>query len=417
MNRKAKTAIVLGGTAPHKALIENLKNRGYHTVLVDYYEDPPAKIVADEHIRESTLDQEKVLKIAERLGAGLVISTSIDQANVTACYVAENLGLPAPYSYKTALTVTNKILMKEKMLENGIPTSDYVKVHRVEAIQNLKLSFPVVVKPTDATGSKGVRKATDLDVLDKYLREAFIISRNGEAIVEEYFEGKEIQVDFFVQNKEINLIMTREKVKEVGKGDAVLQSCGSIVPAELSGRARQNIVEIAKKIVHVFNLDNTSLFIQAIVNQDHVNVIEFACRIGGGLSYSMIRIITGFDILNATVDSFLRNPSNIKYNHPNSFYSTSLIYTLPGIFGKISGYQELLEQHVIEEFYFFKTKGMSIGANMTSGDRVGAFLIKADNKQELYQKMSNAFSVLEVYDVNGEKIMRRDIFKDLSETI
>ena len=111
---------MLGGTSPHIALIENLKDRGYYTVLVDYYENPPAKKVADEHIRESTLDQDKVLEIAKSINAKLVISACVDQANVTACYVAEKLGLPVPYIYETAMSVTNKGLMKRKMLESGI---------------------------------------------------------------------------------------------------------------------------------------------------------------------------------------------------------------------------------------------------------------------------------------------------------
>ena len=110
-------AIVLGGTFPHIELIKNLQQRGYYAVLVDYLDHPPAKDFADEHLQESTLDQDRVLDIAQSRGAKLVISTCIDQANVTACYVAEKLGLPAPYSYETALSVTNKGLMKEKMVK------------------------------------------------------------------------------------------------------------------------------------------------------------------------------------------------------------------------------------------------------------------------------------------------------------
>lgn len=416
MANEIKNAIVLGGTAPHKALIENLKLRGYHTILVDYYENPPAKVSADEHIRESTLDKEKVLEIAQRANAALVISTSIDQANVTACYVAEKLQLPKPYSHEAALAVTNKLMMKRKMKENDIPTSDFVKVDSVRDIRNLKLKFPVVVKPADATGSKGVRKAKDLSMLESYLAEAFQVSRSGEAIIEEFFEGTEVQVDFFVQNKEVRLVMTREKVKVRGDGHSVLQSVGSIVPAKLSKEAYESILEVAKKIVRAFNLENTSLFIQAIVNKDKVNVIEFACRIGGGLSYSMIKIITGFDILDATVNTFLGVPTVIQYKHPEKLYSTNLIYTQPGIFGRISGYQKLVSEGIIEEFYFFKTKGMPIGPNMTSGDRVGGFLIKAEDRQSIFQKIDAAFRRLSVYDINGKDITRTDIIEELSNS-
>jgi formate-dependent phosphoribosylglycinamide formyltransferase (GAR transformylase) len=72
-------AIVLGGTSPHIELIKNLKNRGYYVILVDYYENPPAKICADEHLQESALDKDKVLEIAQRRKASLVLSCCVDK--------------------------------------------------------------------------------------------------------------------------------------------------------------------------------------------------------------------------------------------------------------------------------------------------------------------------------------------------
>jgi len=148
-------AIVLGGTNPHIALIENLKNRGYYTLLVDYLENPPAKTFADKHIRESTLEKEKVYDLAKRYNASLVISTCIDQANATACYAAEKLGLPSPYNYETALNVTNKGLMKRIMLDNNIPTARHFFIKRPDEFFNFKMKFPVVIKPADSNGAVG----------------------------------------------------------------------------------------------------------------------------------------------------------------------------------------------------------------------------------------------------------------------
>ena len=119
-------AIVLGGTVPHCYLIQLLKKRGYHTVLIDYTPNPPAKAFADEHVQKSTLDKDTVLQVAREKNAALVISTNVDQANVTCCYVAERLGLPHPYSYETALNVTDKKRMKQIMWDHDIPTSRYV---------------------------------------------------------------------------------------------------------------------------------------------------------------------------------------------------------------------------------------------------------------------------------------------------
>ena len=196
MNKK--TAIVLGGTIPNKYLIDNLKERGFYTILIDYHENPPAASDADEHIQESTLDKETVLKIALERKVSLVISGCVDQANTTACYVLEKLGLYSPYTYETSLRVTDKELMKEGMNRAAIPsakydllTADNYKTYRSEL-------FPKVVKPCDANGSKGVRKVTNETELSKAIEQAINISRTKKAIVEDYKNGTEISAYCFI---------------------------------------------------------------------------------------------------------------------------------------------------------------------------------------------------------------------------
>ena len=137
-----KKAIVLGGTLPHVTLINKLKDRGFYVILIDYLEHPYAASYADEHIKASTLDYDVVTEIAKDEGVELVISTCIDQANVTACYVAEQLGLPHPYSFKTALAVTDKLKMKDIMVENGIPTSRFMRIKQASDIKDSSLQFP-----------------------------------------------------------------------------------------------------------------------------------------------------------------------------------------------------------------------------------------------------------------------------------
>ncbi|MGI5892910.1 MAG: ATP-grasp domain-containing protein, partial [Bacillota bacterium] len=193
-------AIVLGGTNPHKALIENLRTRGYYTLLIDYNENPPAKEIADNHIKFSTLDQEGVLSIAKSVNAELVISTCVDQANVTACYVGEKLELPIPYSYQCAINISSKATMKEMMMIGNIPTPKFVSVKEDEPFNLEELNFPLVVKPSDSNGSKGVRKVDNLNELNQYIKVAFDISRNKKVIIEEFIEGAEIGIDCFISD-------------------------------------------------------------------------------------------------------------------------------------------------------------------------------------------------------------------------
>jgi len=404
-------ALVLGGTNPHIALIKNLQKRGYHTILIDYLENPPARSAADEHIRESTLDKEKVLEIARNTKADIVISTCIDQANVTACFVAEKLGLPAPYSYETALKVTNKLLMKQEMLENGIPTSQFVWVDDACAHEIGNLAFPVVVKPADTTGSAGVRKADSTLELKEYLVDALNRSRTSTAIVEEFKKGVEVSLDCFVKDAVAHILLIRQKFPMKKLVHSVLQSPGSMAPADISQEARAKLIRIASSIARVFRLNNTPLLIQALIDKDDINIIEFAARIGGGLSYRTVELATGFDILNSAVESYLGTSVSLAYGKCHGFYSTNIIYGFPGKFDRAVGYRELIDNNIIEEFYYYKTPGMEISSDMSTGSRVGAFIVKAESMQEMRKKMKLATERLQVYDVEGRALMRKDLFK------
>ena len=180
-------AIVLGGTSPHIELIRQLKERNFYVVLVDYLPNPPAKYHADFHVQESTLDPEAVLKVAQQYNASLVISACVDQANITACYVAEKMNLPHPYSYELANNITNKGYMKEMMVANGIPTTRYIFLNKGEELADFGLNFPVMVKPADSCAASGVKKASNVNELDIFLKEAKKISRTGRTVVEEFF--------------------------------------------------------------------------------------------------------------------------------------------------------------------------------------------------------------------------------------
>ena len=129
---------------------------------------------------------------------------------------------------------------------------------------------------------------------------------------------------------------------------------------------------------------------------EHRNVTEFSPKL---TKHKAIKLITGFDILNATIDSFLGKPVNPIFTPPTSYTSKNHIYTEPGIFGDIVNYDELIKQGIIEDFVFFKTKGMEIGADMASRNRVGSFIVQADTKKELYEKINKAVEMLEVYDL------------------
>ena len=397
-------AIVLGGTAPHKLLVEKLHERGYYVVLVDYLDNPPAKQVADEHIQASTLDKERVLEIAQQKKASLVISTCIDQANSVCCYVAEKLNLPHPYSFETSLLVTNKGLMKARMKEYDVPSSAYVLSKDVADIDWDKVSFPCVVKPVDCNSSKGVHRADSIEEAKSFVEEAIRLSQTSEAIIEDFCPGDEIQVDCVALEDDADVVMTRSKVKMKWGDGAVLNSIGSIVPAQISEQLTPELKAIAQNIARGFGLHNTPFFFFFIVSNEEINVIEFAPRVGGGLSYYMIKDFVGFDAVEAALDSYLGISINKSYHNPEKIYRSCLLYAKPCTFDHVEGVDDLKARGIIREFFVTKSKGDIIDGDMRSSNRVASFIVEATDLDELRKNISLCLGYVKVIDDKGNNM-------------
>ena len=406
-------AIVLGGTVPHCYLIHLLKKRGYHTVLIDYTPNPPAKAFADEHVKESTLDKDTVLQVAREKNAALVISTNVDQANVTCCYVAERLGLPRPYSYETALNVTDKKRMKQIMWDYDIPTSRYVVVKDLNGLQGVQLHYPLIVKPADSNSAKGVKRVESEDEFRKYLPEALLFSRNGFAIVEEFKEGKEISAYGVVVNGQAKLIMHQERISVYDGVDRVIKCYSSLAPSRISEHAVTKAEMILTQIAQAFGLDNTPLFFQGIVQGDEISVIEFAPRVGGGISFRTIMDGTGFDMISAGLDSFLFFSIKTDGWHAmNHSYAVNQIYGENGIYDHSEGVERLLQDGIVQSVSFYKAKGDVIDSNRASSSRIGVMVVSGSSQEELRRKIATAFSTLDTFDINGKSIIRRDLNLD-----
>ena len=411
---KKPVAIVLGGTVPHVHLIQLLKNRGYYTILLDYTPNPPAKLYADEHLPVSTLDKEAVLELARNREADLIISTNVDQANVTCCYVSEKLGLYSPYSYETALNVTDKQRMKRIMWENNIPTSRYVQVSSMDEIKSIDLRFPLMVKPADSNSANGVKRASTQDELEKYLPEALRFSRNKKAIVEEFVTGKEISAYGVVIKGEAKLLMHQERVSVYDGEDKVIKCYASLAPSRISDVAVSKAEQVLNQIAVAFHLDNTPLFFQGIVDGDSISVIEFAPRVGGGISFQTIKDATGYDIIDAALDSFLNEPITTDGWHPmEGRYAVNQIYGTNGIYDRTTGVDVLLESGTVNVLSFYKHHGDIIDSSRASSSRIGVMVVSDTTETGLRRKIAEAFSTLDSYDVHGKSIIRRDLNLDM----
>jgi len=403
-------AIVLGGTNPHIELIKQLQKRGYFVILLDYLNHPPAKDYADLHIQESTMDQEKVLEIAREYQVNLVISACVDQANITACYVAEKMGLTKPYSYETALNITNKGKMKEIMMAHGVPTTRYIYLDKDAELPEFGLKYPLMVKPADSCAASGVKKARNENELKQFWNEAKHVSRTGRTVIEEFAQGTEVSAYCFIENHRARIIMISERISVIEGEAQVLKCYATLTPPRITDRAIENIRDAADKIAEAYGLNNTPLHVQAICDGDDINILEYAPRVGGGISYETIRDHTGFDILSATIDSYLEQEIHPEFRPVNCFFSINNIYGTPGVFDHLDGAEELLQDGTIKSLHYHKMKGAKTDDSRASAGRIAAFVVEADTREQMYEKVRKAIEKINVYDMDGKSMMRKDLY-------
>lgn len=399
--KDAKTAVVLCGTVPHTMLLRKLKQRGYHTILLDWNPNAPAIPFADEFVQESAFDKDAVMRVAMERAADLVISSCSEQANSVCCYVGEKLGLPHPYSYETSLDVTDKGRMKTLFAKGGVTTSDFMVYHNAEELAKCTLPFPVVVKPVDAYSSKGVRKAENAAEMLEYGQAALSFSRAGRGIVEGYCPGIEIQVDCVAIDGQARVLMTRSK-NTMSQDAMELNSCGSTVPAAITDAENAQAAELAQRICDSFGLVNTPFFYQARLDNGIISVLEFAPRIGGGLSFQMVKRATGIDIVDLSIASFLGEKVLLDGKFPQTRHlATLLLYMQPGIFDHVEGLDEVLADGTVDYAAVLKKKGALVSADRSSSNRAVTLLLTANSREELEEKTKMVLKRIDIVDVDG----------------
>ena len=198
-----KKILLLGGSAQQIIAIETAKKLGYYTVLCDYLTDNPGQYHADKFYLTSTTDKEAVLKVAQDEKIDGIIAFASDPAAPTAAYVAEKMGLNTN-PYESVDILCNKDKFRAFLAENGFNTPYAKGFDSLEAVIASRDEFklPVLIKPVDSSGSKGIIRIDDWSQLENAYNESLKFSRIKKVVIEEYLEkyGYQIAGDGLVVN-------------------------------------------------------------------------------------------------------------------------------------------------------------------------------------------------------------------------
>lgn len=404
-----KKIMILAGGNDQCALIEELRNYfngNVDIILVDMSDNVKAIAYSDKFLKISTMDKTAVLFAASEEKINYIFTACGDQPLSTMAYVSEQLGLPTYLSEKDVRDLTNKRFMKDKMVQNDIPTAKHIYIDKKWDGVLVDFKYPLVVKPVDSNGSKGVKKVFDPSELDSSLKEAFRYSLSGEVLIEEFKSGEELSVDLYVEDTTAILlsITASKKIKENVDSFTIVQS---YYPAPINYN-EERILQIAQKVVNAWQLRNTPLLVQMIVNNDDYNVIEFSARMGGGQKYHLIQVLSGVNIMDVYVRMLMGEKPHVNPQKQWNNAIMSYVYCKPGELISIKGFDEMKDSGTIHSYFTYRTPPSIIEKSDTSSDRVAGFLVVGNSEEEVKNKLSYANAHLAVLDSDGNDIMRHD---------
>lgn len=296
--------VIIGANEFQNKLIMKAKEMDIETHVFAWEKGAVGKSCSDYFYPISIVEKEEILKKAKAINPDGICSIGSDLAMPTVNYIANKLGLVCNSLHCTDIT-TNKYLMRNKLAENGLPCPKYYLVKKFDDLDINSLKFPLITKPIDRSGSRGIYKVNDVAELRECIEKSKKVSFGEEILVEEYIEGREFSVEFITQNKIHHFLQITEKFTT---GEPNFIERGHLSPARLSDELRENIKGIVNKALTVLEVSNGASHSEVKVGLNgEIKIIEIAARMGGDyIGSDMVINSTGYD--------FVRNVINIALN-------------------------------------------------------------------------------------------------------
>lgn len=394
-----KRLLLLGGSAQQVPAIKYANEQGYYTILCDYLSDNPGQHVANKFYNESTTDLDSVLKIATNEKIDGILAYASDPAAPTAAFVAEKLGLPTnTYNAVTTLAFKNKF--RNFLQKNNFNCPRAMSFYSYEeANKNIsKFTFPVMIKPIDSSGSKGVSKVLNIDDFENLFNYAMDNSRLKEIIVEEFIEQDHSYMvggDCFVINGKVSYwgLLNCHRSHKVNPLVPVGKSYPLVLSEDRTLKIKKEIQRLVKLLDIKFGGFNVEIMVDS---EDRVFIIEMGPRNGGNMIPDFLQEINGVNLIEASVETAIdsKYPA-ISFHENDGFYGSYNIHTEKNGFLDDIIYKNGIENCIIKKI-IYKQKNDSVNYFNSSNKVIGIIFLKFENQQEQLNFFNNPEKWIEI---------------------
>ena len=387
-----KRVLMLGGSMYQTYAIKEAVKLGYYVITCDYLPDNPGHKYAHEYHNVSTTDKEAVLELARRLKVDGVVAYASDVAAPVAAYVSENLGLPTS-PYESVKILSTKDLFRKYLREHGFnaPKAQGFSTYEeaLEVIDTFK--FPVMVKPVDSAGSKGVNKMTDKSQLKAFVEDALHYSLSKRFIIEEFIvkKGPQISGDAFsVDGKIVFHCLGNEFYDpNIEKDFAPLGECW---PFSMNHSVIDSLINDIQRLITSLGMKSTAYNVEAVVGEDgKIYLIELGARAGGSLIPQLVNYVTGVNYVPYIIKAAVGDDcSELKMAEAKGCWSNYMVH--PDVTGSFAGitFDEELQRHIAEWAPDVK-EGDPIHKFRGAQDCIGELILKYDNPEQMMDIIKN----------------------------
>lgn len=398
---KQKRLMLLGGLRYLLPVIEEAHKLGVHVITADYLPDNIAHKYSDEYCNVSIIDKEAVLKAAQELQIDGILSHAVDPGVISAAYVAEEMGLPFQCSYEAACILQDKSKFREFLTENGFNCPHARGYNNVEdALKDIDFfTWPVIVKPVDSAGSKGVTKVESPQDLSKAIETALSSSISQKIIIEDFLEkdGFSVGSESFVINGQLvyngfyDQYFDNESINPYTPSAEVWPSIMQVKYQKEVKSELQRLFSLLHITTGLFNVECR------VCKNGKVYLMEVSPRAGGNRLAEMLNYAADVNLNAAETRKAVGLPVGDIHepNYKGHFAILVLHSGKKGVFDGISINNDFRKNHIIEE-EIRVSQGDKVDSFTGANAAIGTLFLKFDTRKELAEALANQKEWLEI---------------------
>ena len=388
-----KRLLLLGGLRYLVPVIEAAHKMGHYVITCDYLPDNIAHKFSDEFHNVSILDKEAVLKLAKKLKVDGIMSFAVDPGVLTAAYVCEKLGLPSPGPYESVELLQNKAKFRDFLARNGFNVPKAKGYSKIEDVFN-DINFynwPVIIKPVDSAGSKGVTKANKVEDLKVAIETALKFSHSGQFIIEEFIEKEGFSSDsdcFSLNGKLVQVTFSDQRFDEKAINPYVPAAYSW--PSSMNDRYQSELTNELQRLISLLNMQSSLYNVETRIGKNgKAYIMEVSPRGGGNRIAEMIRNSTGQDMITNSVKVALGDENiDIKpFNFDGYWAEVILQSDKKGVFQDLKIDKDFRNKYIVE-IDLWVEKGQKVFSFTGADKTLGTIVMKFNSHKELISSLT-----------------------------